>query len=78
MNLCFALTLSIVFSSHAMAETKAPWFGSEASLPEQISIDPLMVSSASSGGNTTIAQSDQSPCPIEGCPFDQKIGKQPK
>ena len=60
----------------ALAETSSPWFGSEASVPVQINIatygQQLSVSDQVSATEVDLV------CPIEGCPTDTKLVKQPE
>lgn len=71
-----ALVLIAALNSTAHAETQVPWFGSAASAPEQVrfarSTEQLIDSAEISAAKITIA------CPIEGCPLDAKLVKQPE
>jgi hypothetical protein len=73
-RLIILLITSII--APAQAQTLLPWFGSEASAPIQINLNDenqqLIDSAQVSTANTLID------CPIEGCPIDQKIVKQPE
>ena len=68
-----ALVLVFSLNSSTQAETLSPWFGSEASAPEQLNslgheqqiIDSTQVSAA----DVEII------CPIEGCPTEVNFGK---
>ena len=76
MRLCVAVIIVMGLNSASFAEALSPWFGSEASAPEQFNfsnnesqiVDSAQISSA----DVEII------CPIEACPTDAKFVKQPE
>lgn len=75
LRLVFALTLLWVGS--AVAADQSPWFGGEASPPQQISLNSNsdQIAGDSLASDATLTELE---CPNEGCPTPKKLGKQTK
>jgi hypothetical protein len=61
------------FISPACAENSGPWFGSEATPPEQISLTQADIQTSP---GAMVSDAGKILCPIEGCPLPQKLGKE--
>jgi hypothetical protein len=75
LRLVFALTL--LWVGPAVAADQSPWFGSQASPPQQISLNSNseQIANDSLASDETLTELD---CPNEGCPTPKKLGKQAK
>jgi hypothetical protein len=70
----------IMFATPTFANDLSPWFGSEASPPEQVSFAPSTTEQSvpAQVSVTTASLSAPLVCPIEGCKTAENLGKQPK
>ncbi len=77
MRFSLVIAVTLVWVGSAVAADQSPWFGSQATPPQQISLD-VNSDQIADDGLASDAILTELECPIEGCPTPKKLGKQSK
>jgi hypothetical protein len=77
MNIRAIAVALLLLNSSVLADDVTPWFGSEASAPEQVSLSdtPDQLIDLSRLSTNAVSSSDAKDCPVEGCPLPANSDK---